>query len=185
MPKGIPKYRGPKRILDLCSGSGAWSQPYVDAGYHVQRIDILNGLDVRVFRMPLLPVWGVLAAPPCTAFAHAGNRWTRFGYELREGLAVVDACLRVIRAVQPQWWALENPRGRLREYIGPPVYRFDPCDFGDPYTKDTYLWGDFNPPVKSNPVEPTLGSYMHDRAPKEARAITPPGFARAFFEANP
>lgn len=39
-------------ILDLCAGSGAWSEPYVKAGYDVQRVDVLAGEDVRLFRKP-------------------------------------------------------------------------------------------------------------------------------------
>jgi len=66
---------------------------------------------------------------------------------------------------------------------------FNPCDYGDPYTKKTYLWGNFNMPPKVKRVEPTKGSKMHLLPPSLDRAmlrsITPPGFARAFFEANP
>lgn len=175
-----------RRILDLCAGSGAWSQPYADAGYEVTRIDIAAGRDVRLIKADVLRnVHGVLAAPPCTVFAHSGSRWTRFQHEVLEGLSVVDACLRIIYAVKPAWWALENPRGKLTQYIGPAQYRFNPCDFGDPWTKETYLWGTFNKPAKS-PVEPHRGSHMHTNVRNPAkRAITPAGFARAFFLANP
>jgi len=65
---------------------------------------------------------------------------------------------------------------------------FHPYEFGDPYTKKTCLWGVFNSPRKA-PVEPTEGSKMHRLPPGPGRAaqrsITPPGFARAFYEANP
>ncbi len=64
---------------------------------------------------------------------------------------------------------------------------FQPCDYGDPYTKKTCLWGNFNNPIK-NPVAPTEGSKMHKYPPSKdrqmLRSITPPGFAKAFFEAN-
>jgi hypothetical protein len=64
--------------------------------------------------------------------------------------------------------------------------RFDPCDYGDPYTKRTLLWGSFNLP-KPLGVLPTEGSKMHRLSSSHAaqRALTPPGFAQAFFEANP
>jgi hypothetical protein len=137
------------------------------------------------------PVHGILAAPPCTHFAGSGACWwERKGEEaLLEGLAIVDACLRVIMALEPVWWCLENPVGRLYRYIGPPVMTFQPCDYGDPYTKRTCLWGDFNTALPRNPVEPTEGSKMNllppspDRAAK--RSVTPRGFAKAFFAANP
>ena len=90
-------------------------------------------------------------------------------------------------ATKPQWWALENPVGRLGHYLGKPVIYFDPCDYGDPYTKKTCLWGNFNVPIKA-PVEPTEGGKMWRIPPSKdrpkLRSITPSGFAKAFFEAN-
>lgn len=39
----------PLVILDLCGGTGVWSQPYVDAKYDVRIIDPeRNGQDVRL-----------------------------------------------------------------------------------------------------------------------------------------
>jgi hypothetical protein len=66
--------------------------------------------------------------------------------------------------------------------------RFDPCDYGDPYTKRTCLWGNFNTDLKRNSVEPEAKSRIHHMPPGpergRLRSVTPPGFARAFFEAN-
>ena len=67
---------------------------------------------------------------------------------------------------------------------------FNPCDYGDAYKKRTLLWGNFNTNLKKNPVEPVIPSPLHQKLggksakTKELRSITPPGFARAFFEAN-
>jgi len=101
---------------------------------------------------------------------------------------VVDACLRIVVVAKPKFWALENPVGRLTRYLGPPKMYFHPYEFGDPWTKKTCLWGEFNEP-KKNPVEPVEGSKIHLMPPSEnrseLRSITPPGFAKAFFEANP
>jgi hypothetical protein len=37
------------RILDLCGGTGAWSQPYREAGYDVEIVDPAHdGRDVRL-----------------------------------------------------------------------------------------------------------------------------------------
>lgn len=174
-------------ILDLCGGTGSWSKPYADAGYDVRLVDLPQ--DVRTYE-PRIAVHGILAAPPCTVFAVSGNRWFRSDADIRDGLSVVDACLRLIMAWEPEWWALENPVGTLRRWIGPPKMYFDPCDYGDPWTKKTCLWGRFNPPRKS-PVEPTEGSKMwanyggKSERTKRMRSMTPPGFARAFWEANP
>lgn len=99
---------------------------------------------------------------------------------------MVDAVLRLAWTCSPDWWVLENPVGTLRQYLGEPAMRFQPCDFGDPYTKKTCLWGSFTLPAKS-PVDPSEGSKMHKLSGRDQyeRSLTPPGFARAFFEANP
>lgn len=107
---------------------------------------------------------------------------------MREGLSVVDACCRLILATKPAWWVLENPTGKLSRYLGPPRMTFNPNEYGDPYTKRTCLWGEFNTPTRT-PVPATEGSKMHLVSPSPERAAirsqTPAGFARAFFEANP
>ena len=114
-----------------------------------------------------------------------------------EGLSVVDACIRLAWAHRDtlRWWALENPVGKLTRYLGRPRMYFQPCDYGDPYTKKTGLWGEFTPPVpillgENRAVPPALGSKMHTQyggkgqRTKNARSATPEGFARAFFEVN-
>ena len=174
-------------ILDLCGGTGAWSKPYKDAGYDVRIIDIDQ--DVRLVRPPD-NVRGILAAPPCTHLSGSGARWWDEKGEtaLLDALSIVDACLRIVLLTQPAWWCLENPVGRLVHYLGKPKLYFQPWEYGDPYTKKTCLWGDFNEP-KRNPVEPTEGGKMWRLPPSDDRAmlrsITPAGFAQAFFFANP
>lgn len=180
-----------KVIYSLCDYSGEWSKPYEEAGYIIHKVDLKFGQDVRLLLKPALPVYGVVAAPPCTVFAGSGAKWRalRPTGEVLEGLSIVDACLRFIYACNPVFWALENPVGWLKDYLGEPVMYFDPCDYGDPYTKKTALWGKFNKPVK-HPVKPTEGSKIHlayggrSERTKTLRSITPAGFARAFFEVN-
>lgn len=178
-------------ILDLCGGTGAWSNPYREAGYDVRLITLPDN-DVRKYEPPS-NVHGILAAPPCTEFAVSGARWWT-GKDpdlLAEALEVFDAVLNIIRVTNPIWWALENPIGRLRRLrpnLGEPTLVFNPCDYGDAYRKKTQVWGKFNLP-ELNPVEPVLKSPIHYMAPgperQKNRSITPAGFAKAFFEANP
>lgn len=185
-------------ILDLCGGTGSWSEPYRAAGYDV-RLVTLPEQDVRTF-VPPASVHGVLAAPPCDHFSVSGAQyWKAKDADGRtaDALAIVDACLEIIYATQPAWWALENPIGRLRRLraadLGDVRLVFDPCDYGDPWTKRTLLWGRFRPPMK-RPVLPVRsskqGSWLmrlggKSERTKRLRSATPPGFARAFFEANP
>jgi hypothetical protein len=202
---------GVKTILSLCDYSGAWSKPYKDAGYNVIQVDLKLGWDVILWpsmpskqaRLPrhftdIVESWknifysrpyGILAAPVCTYFSASGARHRRTDEQIKEGLALVDACIRIAWVTKPKFFCLENPVGKLSKWIGPPVYRFQPSDYGDNYTKKTCLWGYFNIPPKT-PVIPTQGSKMHlkyggksDRT-KELRSITPAGFAEAFFKVN-
>lgn len=181
-------------ILDLCGGTGSWSRPYADAGYDVRVVTLPE--DVRLF-IPPKDVYGVLAAPPCTEFSYAKHFHGRgnYSHDFLAGLEVVSACMRIILTCSPVFWAIENPRGYLQRWLGKPVFEFDPCDFGDPYRKRTHLWGVFNVPEKT-PVNPKGGKfsmlkskdihpeYYGKLTRQERRAITPSGFAKAFFDAN-
>jgi len=194
----------PPLILSLCDYSGHWSQPYADAGYEVIRVDLKLGSDARLLKKLNRPVHGVLAAPVCTEFSGAGARhWAAKeaagNKGLIDGLGLVDACIRIVAVNHPEFWVIENPVGRLKDWIGNHVMTFNPNEYAgwldeeweqDAYTKRTCLWGKFNEPVKRM-MPPVHGSKMwakyggkSDRT-KELRSLTPRGFARAFFAANP
>lgn len=201
-------------ILDLCGGTGSWSRPYADRPdlYDVRIVDPLDDFagkqpwhrDVRLCRLSDLvakgeQVHGILAAPPCTHFSGSGARWwaEKGDAALLDGLSVVDACMRIIHATRPVWWALENPVGRLRHYIGDPAFSFNPCDFAgwlgdgwrsDAYTKRTLVWGNCALP-QHDAREAVDGSKLWKLPPSpdrwRLRSATPQGFARAFATANP
>lgn len=111
---------------------------------------------------------------------------------LLEALSIFDACIRVaesIRAYGLQWFVLENPIGRFVQFLGKPLMTFEPCDYGDPYTKRTCLWGwGFNTDLPKTPVPATEVSKMWKLPPSEDRAKlrsqTPAGFAKACYAAN-
>lgn len=192
--------------MSLFDYTGNWSKPYEDNGYTVIKIDRKAGKDVILYPSDMSeglryprefadirvhkPVYGILAAPPCTYFVGLGAKWPRSDDEIREGLSTVDACYRLACTLKPKFFCLENPVGKLSKWIGDPVMRFQPCDYGDPYTKRTCLWGWFNTDLKKTPVDPTEGSKMHrlyggkSERTKMMRSITPMGFANAFYEAN-
>lgn len=179
-------------ILDLCGGTGAWSKPYKDDGYDV-RIITLPEWDVSDYA-PSEPIYGILAAPPCTEFSLAKNNEPRnFG----AGLLIVQHCFRIIWLARKRFglkfWCMENPRGFLRQFIGKPVFEFEQWEFGDAGIKPTDLWGYFEFPKKTVFKRPEEMSQKYPNGRRNAkgwsksaekRAITPPKFAKAFFEAN-
>jgi len=195
-----------KVILDLCGGTGSWSKPYKDSGYDVRNIT-LPEYDVCTYQPPE-NVYGILAAPPCTMFSLARTRAKKERC-FKEGMKAVKACLNIIWECREkprykkdgclQFWALENPMGFLRQFLGHPYFTFDPCDFGANYTKKTDLWGYFNIPKKTqrelsedekqrckinNRKLPSISDITGSKQ-SARRAITPTGFAMAFFKANP
>lgn len=177
-----------KIILDLCGGTGSWSKPYKNAGYDVRLITLPEN-DVRTF-VPPDNVYGILAAPPCTEFSLAKGSKPR---DFASGMEIVKACLAIIwncaEAQSLKFWAMENPVGLLRRFIGKAPYKFEQWQFGDNGIKPTELWGYFNLPAKSvlkKPESQYLKKVQSENGinRKAKRAITPAGFAKAFFEKN-
>lgn len=204
-----------KTILSLFDFSGNWSEPYRQAGYNVIQQDLKHGQDIFADTLPEFltaavdgfRVHGILAAVPCTEFAGSGARWwaekditppnytgpVEFDTITEMAIAMVLATIFLVELLQPIWWVVENPIGRLPKLV-PEIakYRlldFDPCEFGEPYTKRTVLYGVFNPFLVRHHVPATEGSKMHLILPGEnrqaIRSETPKRFAQAFFNANP
>ena len=148
-------------------------------------------------------VYGIIAGVPCTHFSRAGNKfWPEKDADgrtagtnkegPREGLNLLQTTMMLIEEFKPPIWAIENPMGRIQTLgsLPDPALRFQPANFGDPYDKETYLWGNMNTNLPLAPVVPVDGSKMHSDyggkslATKNARAETPKGFAKSFFIAN-
>jgi len=186
-----------KIILDLCGGTGAWSKPYKDAGYDV-RLITLPQYDVTTYEPPN-SVYGVLCAPPCTMFSLARTT-AKTPRDFDTALIPVRACLEIIWKTQPKFWAIENPRGLLRKFLGRPRYTFDASQFGENYNKHTDIWGYFNEPKlgqyirysstdkNTRKLPPIPKSYIIDKNMTRIairRSITPETFANKFFLSNP
>jgi hypothetical protein len=197
-----------KIVLSFFDLSGEWSAPWDQAGYQVWRFDIQNDPemgDVNNFSTDFFGDWfgdfegldihAILAACPCTDFAVSGAR--HFAAKDKDGRTVesvklVQQTLAAIEHFKPAVWAIENPVGRIEKLGGLPPWRlsFDPNDIGETYTKKTLLWGRFNAELPIAPVEPVEGSKMHKQfggkslKTKNARSVTPEGFAYSFFMAN-
>lgn len=193
-----------KFMLSCYDHSTVMAQPWAEAGYICYCIDMAHepgetrdgnivrvGADVRKWRPLLYLPWSFGAFfPPCTHLAVSGARWFQ-GKGLRalsQAIELVAEAAEMAESLKCPY-LIENPVSTLASYWRKPDYTFNPCDYGDPYTKKTCLWtgGGFVMPPKS-PVEATLGSKMHLLPPSEDRAalrsVTPAGFARAVFESN-
>lgn len=208
-------------VYSLCDLTGNMVRPWAEAGYECICFDMQHS--IRQTRVEIIGSgsityqWAnvrsltaadirdpkiIFAFPPCTNLTVSGSRdWKLKGLRgFIDGLEVVESCRQLC-----EWpgvpWMLENPVGRLSQSWRDPDHSFDPCDYGDPYTKKTLIWagnGFTMPPrVKQGApglfgeherVEATEGSKMWLIPPSadqaNLRSETPMGFARAVFEAN-
>jgi hypothetical protein len=143
-------------MIDLCSGLGGASQPFIDRDWEVIRIDnnpkfekvaatiIGNVKDIEKIKSKyfdsLTPTF-VWASPPCNHFSVASIHlhWTK--RRRPKHIGVVNAirtvvwCIDAIEYLNPTYWALENPRDKLRNILNEPgvIYGGVKTDLG--------LWG--------------------------------------------
>jgi hypothetical protein len=195
-----------KIVLSLCDLTGNMVRPWLDGGFECWIVDIRHapgerrdgllvrvGADVRDWLPPRREYAIAFAFPPCTHLAVSGARWfRRKGLRaLAQAIDTFGTCVRLC-----EWtgapWMVENPVSVVASHFRRPDHIFDPCDYGDPWTKRTCLWtgdGFIMPPKKR--VEPTLplrirdlGSAQRPDERRDLRSETPMGFARAVFQSN-
>lgn len=146
-----------KHCLDLFAGLGGFSAAFRDSpNWTVTTVDLeerfdpdiqADVMDLRPADLPTADV--VLAGHPCTLFSVAGNHdeWDMaarepVGERAKEHVAMVFHTLGLIHALSPEYWFLENPRGRLRWILGEPTGTVTYCQYGKDYQKPTDLWGE-------------------------------------------
>lgn len=175
--------------------------------------------DIVTLRAAGMEIAGVIAQPPCTSFSNAG-RWSwpsqhdtpsQFYVEKKYGewatryfdkpIDVADTLGEVAKLVvefasPTEFYVLENPRGRIAERLELPASTMviQPHVYGNPYTKETHLYGEFQtdlPTANVSPKEEDGGEGSKvwklrgtNADQKALRSLTPEGFAYAFFMAN-
>lgn len=192
-----------KIILHLCADIGSDSKPYKDAGYDVRLIGSKIGVENY---NPPKDVYGIIANPVCTMFSIARTN-AKTPRDIKQGMFLVKHCLRIIWEAQyymidkhiPHklaFWCIENPgTGYLKNYLGIPTYSYHPFQYGENYTKETSLWGNFNIPIPNSPhtAKPkglsasdiiTPMTHRDKKARMHARSMCCTNFAQAFFEVN-
>ena len=144
-----------KVILHLCADIGSDSYPYAcDPDYRVILIGKAYGVENLTKHalqrdFGVTAVHGIIANPVCTDLSRA--RHGGKAKDAQNGLILVRECQRIIKALQPQWWVIENPAsGVLRDYLGKPDLIYQPYEYGSGWTKKTALWGIFRQPEKTH-----------------------------------
>ncbi len=168
-----------KIILHICSKHGSDSRYYdLDDNYKVIKIGIEIGAE-NFSPSPNIKVHGVICNPVCTNFSMVGGV-IRTKEELDDGMFLVNECFRIIDECKAlgglKFWVMENPAaGMLHTRIGKPRHKYQPWQYGSPWTKNTALWGDFNmpEPTVKNRADTVLrdGIYIRPRDTMPSLAI--------------
>jgi hypothetical protein len=173
----------PLRVLDLFSGINGWGDPFRARGHDVIGVDMDYSLpadihaDLRVWDPDTLP-WRpdvILASPPCEGFSvmNIGKNWYKDGTPktatARTALLLVERTLDIVAYLQPTFWVMENPRGKLRVLpimAGLQRRTVTYCHYGEERMKPTDLWSDRWPPSLRLLPPCRNGDPCHVRAPR-------------------
>ena len=147
------------KVLELFAGSRSFSKVAESMGHetYCTDIDSFEGIvqvcDIFKFdinKIPFKPdiIW---ASPPCTYFSVAsiGHHWNKDHTPKTKqavlGVKIVAETLRIIKNLNPEYFYIENPRGKLRKLdimTNEPFFRktVTYCSFGDSRMKPTDIW---------------------------------------------
>lgn len=154
-------------VLELFAGSRSIGKEAEKLGYNVfssdlnefEKIDYaVDILEFDINKIPFKPdmIW---ASPPCTYFSVAsiGKHWNKDHTPKSEnallGLKIIEKTIKIIKELNPKFWFIENPRGKLRKLEvvkGLPRTTVWYCQYGDIRAKPTDIWSNhikniFNP----------------------------------------
>ena len=184
------------KVLELFAGSRSIGKAAELLGYEVYSSDIndfegidypIDILDFDTTKVPFKPdiIW---ASPPCTYFSVAsiGKHWNKDHTPKTEqavfGVKVVNKTIQIIKELNPKYWYIENPRGKLRklDFMQPlPRTTVWYCTYGDKRAKPTDIWTNnlrsvFNPNGWQPRPECFNGNKNchHESAPRGSRTGT-------------
>lgn len=200
-------------VISLCDRTGIMVRPWAEAGCECWCVDMQHSIrrervetvgaglihftwgDARSWRLPVEARGRVVIGfgfTPCTHLSSSGARdhKTKAGWLLSDAVQLFDS-VEVAFSYGGFPYMLENPIGRLSTHRRKPDYKFQPWQYGDPWFKNTCLWTGngfiIPPPIHSVPPDGTtekiwLMGPSDER--DDLRSETPPGFAKAVFNAN-
>ena len=174
------------KVLELFAGSCSFSNVAKEYGNETFTTDYNNFdgidyvtdiLDFDYNELPYKPdiIW---ASPPCTYFSVAsiGKHWNKDNTPKRKeaitGMAIVNKTKEIINTLQPKYFVIENPRGKLRKLDLLDSFNRDTvtyCQYGDNRMKPTDLWHNLNwtpRPMCKN------GMPCHEAAPRGSKTGT-------------
>ncbi len=185
-----------KKVIELFAGTRSISRAFEARGHEVFSVDwdkSLAGMNMytdisTLTAEKVLEVFGkpdiIWASPDCTTFSIAAishhrkrNPETGFLEPVSDYAKFCDKLdkhvLRLIMALSPRFWFIENPRGGMRkvEWMqGLPRYTVTYCQYGDSRMKPTDIWTN-HPDPQFKPMCKN-GDPCHVAAPRGAKTGT-------------
>lgn len=180
------------KVLELFAGTRSIGKAFEAAGHEVfsvewdkkfENIDLYADI-MTVTAADILEKFGrpdvIWASPDCATFSVAAishhrrkNPETGNLDPVSDYAKFCDALdqhvLRLIMALSPKYWFIENPRGGMRKMTwmqGLPRYTVTYCQYGDTRMKPTDIWTN-HPDPKFKPICKN-GDPCHERAPRGA-----------------
>jgi len=174
------------KILVACEKSGTVREAFRRQGHDAWSCDIDPALDDQThhivgdaIEVSRAGSWELMVAhPPCTYITYASTvHWKKPRWKDHQQAALVFFFLLMKAPIERI--AIENPRGLPYKLIRKPDDIIEPYEFGDPYSKRTYLWLKNLPPLMKTLVCATYEKNWVSRKHGFARSITFPGIADA------
>lgn len=178
-----------KRVLVACEFSQTVMREFFERGCDAFSCDLLpcegpyperhihgNVLDV------LFDDWDlVIAHPPCTYLSRAG--FWRCNDDLERQVEVHRAVefFKLFYGLDTRV-CIENPVFSKRAGLPEPSIFVQPYEFGDPWSKGTYLWLKKLPPFLPTDICEPLYSYVVKYRSPHKRSVFSPGIAKAMAE---
>jgi len=148
------------KVLELFAGSRSFSKVAEELGMETYTTDVkqfdkidyvCDIMNFDVSKVPFKPdvIW---ASPPCTFFSVAsiGHHWNKDHTPKTEqaklGVKIIQQTLDIINTFQPDFFFIENPRGKLRKLnIIKDLQRTTVCycQYGDTRMKPTDIWTNY------------------------------------------
>lgn len=148
-------------VLELFAGSRSIGNVAEELGMNVFSSDInafdkidyvVDILNFDIKKIPFEKVDIIWASPPCTFFSVAsiGHHWNKNNTPKSEnaliGVAIVKKTIEIIEALNPTYFFIENPRGKLRKLktvwdnkvLDRATVTY--CSYGDSRMKPTDIW---------------------------------------------
>jgi len=153
------------RVLELFAGSRSFSKVAEEMGMQTFTTDIkpFDNIDLvtnileldnnllmqKLFEKGIDSIDCIWASPPCTYFSVAsiGHHWNKDHTPKTEqaklGVKIVQKTLDIIKFLEPRYFFIENPRGKLRKLDvvkGIPRATVCYCKYGEDRMKPTDIW---------------------------------------------